>query len=296
MKQSEIPLVLDGAMGTELIKIELQLTLPEWSAIANETAPNLVRKIHSNYIKAGCDILTTNTFRTTPYIYKKMGLPKHKARSKAKHQIIQAIKLAKQSVSTNQRIAGSITSIEDCYHPNLFPGKNIFLQSTPYVLEWFQEEQVDIILFETIGNLDEIDCIINCIQNCDIPVWLGLILKDETHLLDGNSLKEAVRKIDQSPIELLLLNCNTIPVTLNSIPTLKSLWTKPWGVYPNLGATSPEIDGNMDQIVSDVTWNHFLNSIHKEKPYVIGACCGSSPRHIHQLKIKFHPKFVKSVQ
>ena len=67
----QMPLVLDGAMGTELLKLSLKLPLPLWSAIANEEHYKKVVEIHNNYIEAGCDIITTNTFRTTCRYYKK---------------------------------------------------------------------------------------------------------------------------------------------------------------------------------------------------------------------------------
>ena len=64
------PLLLDGAMGTELINRGISLPLPIWSADANLTHPEVVKGIHSDYIKAGADIITTNTFRTTPWTYR----------------------------------------------------------------------------------------------------------------------------------------------------------------------------------------------------------------------------------
>ena len=61
----QMPLVLDGAMGTELLKYGLKLSLPLWSAIANEKHYKKVVEIHKNYIESGCDVITTNTFRTS---------------------------------------------------------------------------------------------------------------------------------------------------------------------------------------------------------------------------------------
>ena len=64
-------LVLDGAMGTELLKLGLKLPLPLWSAIANEEHYKKVVEIHKNYIEGGCDVITTNTFRTSYRSYEK---------------------------------------------------------------------------------------------------------------------------------------------------------------------------------------------------------------------------------
>ena len=66
-------LIINGAMGTELMDKGVELPLPLWSAEANITAPEIVKGIHQNYIDAGADIITTNTFRTTTWSFRRAG-------------------------------------------------------------------------------------------------------------------------------------------------------------------------------------------------------------------------------
>lgn len=278
------PLILDGAMGTELLRLEIDLPLPLWSAVANDTDRECIFNIHKDYSHAGADVLITNTFRSTPYAYQKAGFSKRDALLKAKDNLKKAVSLAKQTVSGNQLIAGSIAPIEDCYSPELFPGETQFDYSIEPILRWFQESKVDIILFETMGNFREISCAIKSVINCNLPVWLSLIIKDETHLLDGHPLDDILDKLSTSSIEILLLNCNTIQLTMNAIQGLKQNWDKSWGVYPNMGIENPEPDGKINHIISDENWKKYLKEILIEKPDVIGACCGSSPKHIRIIK------------
>ena len=56
----ECPLVLDGAMGTELLRMGVELPLPLWSAVSNEACSDKVYNIHREYINAGANVLTTN--------------------------------------------------------------------------------------------------------------------------------------------------------------------------------------------------------------------------------------------
>ena len=72
--------LLDGAMGTELMRAGLDLSLPIWSGDVNLTHPEYVKKIHEAYLNAGADILTTNTFRTTPRAYINNGFTDYEAR------------------------------------------------------------------------------------------------------------------------------------------------------------------------------------------------------------------------
>ena len=76
--------ILDGAVGTELILKGETLPPHIWSANVNLHNPNLLLEIHKEYIQAGSDYITTNTFRTTTRAYKKTGLSDIKANQMAK--------------------------------------------------------------------------------------------------------------------------------------------------------------------------------------------------------------------
>ena len=115
-------MIMDGAMGTELLRMGVELPLPLWSAVANETCSDIVFKIHQKYVKAGADVLTTNSFRTTPYAYQKAGYSKNDAFLKSEKNLKKAVLSAKKGVTGAQLIAGSIAPIEDCYSPDMYPG------------------------------------------------------------------------------------------------------------------------------------------------------------------------------
>ena len=80
-------LLMDGAMGTELIREGLDLSLPLWSGDINLTHPGYVSKIHEEYVQAGADIVTTNTFRTSPRTYIHAGYSKLEARERARKSL-----------------------------------------------------------------------------------------------------------------------------------------------------------------------------------------------------------------
>ena len=78
-----IPLLLDGAMGTELQNRNVKIPLPLWTADANISHPDVVTNIHREYINAGADIITTNTFRSTSWTYRKTGLNDFQSQERA---------------------------------------------------------------------------------------------------------------------------------------------------------------------------------------------------------------------
>ena len=273
-------LIINGAMGTELMDQGIMLPLPLWSAQANTGEPQIVQNIHQKYVDAGADIITTNTFRTTTWSYRRAGYSPKRAQRKAKESLMKAIDLGR---SVNPKIlAGSITSINDCYEPDKFPGKSIAEDSYGETLEWFTEAGVEHIFLETMGHLEEIKIAIDASKNIS-ELYLSLIIKDKEHLLSGH-LIEDVFPIVNDKISCLMLNCNTIDITNRVLDSFINNWNSKWGVYPNLGLTKPEPDGKMIQKVDDDEFERTMISYIKKSPTIIGACCGSSPKHIRKIK------------
>ena len=273
-------LIINGAMGTELMDQGIMLPLPLWSAQANTGQPQIVQNIHQKYVDAGADIITTNTFRTTTWSYRRAEYSPKRAQRKAKESLMKAIDLGR---SVNPKIlAGSITSINDCYEPDKFPGKTIAEDSYGETLDWFTEAGVEHIFLETMGHLEEIKIAIDASKNIS-ELYLSLIIKDKEHLLSGH-LIEDVFPIVNDKISCLMLNCNTIDITNRVLDSFINNWNSKWGVYPNLGLTKPEPDGKMIQKVDDDEFERTMISYIKKSPTIIGACCGSSPKHIRKIK------------
>ena len=116
--------ILDGAMGSEFINKGIALPEHIWSSWVNLEAHEKVYNLHKDYINAGADYITTNTFRTTPRAYKKIGLSDSESEILAKTSLKTAVSIAQKAASENIQILGSIAPLEDCYRPDLFPGLN----------------------------------------------------------------------------------------------------------------------------------------------------------------------------
>ena len=280
MPANKHPLILDGALGTELMRRGLKLPLPLSSAEANITHQKDVISIHKDYVKAGADIITTNTFRSTTWTYRRAGFSNKRATERAKSSLMKAVESAYQS--NPSIIAGSITSIEDCYQPSLFPGKSVAEDSIGETLSWFKEAGVKIILFETMSHLEEIKIAVRMAADFKTK-WLSLILNNDKKLLSGHSLDD-VFKFSKSEVDCLLMNCNSFEKTNVSLSDFLNQWGSDWGVYPNLGITEPEPDGTMDIKISDKLFSENINNYIKKTPFIIGSCCGSSPIHTAMIK------------
>ena len=273
--------ILDGAIGSELIR--RGVTLPEhtWSADSNIKYPDIVGNIHREYVDAGADYITTNTFRTTPRAYKKTGnkMPE----SSAKSSLYKAVELAKYSACNSVQVIGSIAPLEDCYLPDLFPGKDVAISEFSKLGKWLTDAGVDILLFETMNSAKETEAAIISVQNSGLPIWISFVLKDDYHLLSGDCLIETLNLLKDSPIDTVLINCNPLDRSILAAENIVSNWPHKWGAYPNLGVGEPSSDG---YIIHYEKMDRFLSTLEKIialGPSVIGGCCGSSSYHISKL-------------
>ena len=282
--------ILDGAMGSELIRRGLELPEHIWSAGANLTNPELVLEIHKEYVDAGADYITSNTFRTTPRAYSKEGRRKEKgdgkqdAEKRAKESMKIAVEIAKEAAGDSVKVLGSIAPLEDCYFPELFPGKETAITEFHQLGEWFAAAGVDILILETMNSIAETEAGLIALQSFELPLWVSFVLKDDTHLLSGDKLVDALILIQNYPVEMPLLNCNPLHRTENALIHLAENWVGKWGLYPNLGIGEPSPGGRITEYESMGNFLAVMENAIEMGASVVGACCGSSPEHIKNLR------------
>ena len=133
-----------------------------------------------------------------------------------------------------------------------------------------------------MGNIKEINIALDLVANINKPIWVSLIMKTKDTLLDGTSIEETLKLIDSYDIDLLLINCNNIDLTIKISKNVQSIRGLDIGLYPNLGFE--EYNNSFNDIIDDENLKKHIKSILNLKPAVIGLCCGSNPSHIKLLK------------
>jgi len=272
--------ILDGAMGSELIKKGELLPNHIWSADSNIKNPELVYQIHQNYVDAGSTYITTNTFRTTPRAYQKTGLSESDSIEIARESLRMAARMAKKARNDKVKVLGSIAPLEDCYKPELFPGEDIAKTEFNQTGKWLVEEGADIFLIETMNSISETKACLESILEFNLPVWVSFVLKNSEELLSREKLIDAILMIGDYDVDCFLLNCNPLDKTSKAMEIVSENWKGEWGIYPNLGIGEPSPDGIISDIHSD---KEFLSIIDRAKELgtsILGGCCGSDINHI----------------
>ena len=266
-------------MGSELISRGEIFPKYIWSAHSNLHNPNLVYKIHRDNVLSGACIIIANTFRTTPRSYIKTGLTKEHAVNEANKSLNAAILLAKKAASNSIMVLGSIAPLEDCYHPELFPGEQIALNEYYQLGKWIQDAGADGIILETMNSVIETKTALLALKNINLPIYVSFYLTDSLHLASGEHINSTLSMLEEFAVEAVLLNCIPINITLAAVENLVNNWKGYWGVYPNLGKGTPSPDGVINNIYSDKVFISLMDKIILLGGHFVGGCCGSSAHH-----------------
>jgi len=279
---SQAILILDGAMGTELERRGYKTRLPLWSAQALLDAPELVLQIHKDYIEAGADIITTNTFRTNPYTVKKSGLKISDARKLTEI----ACNLAKMARGNSKvAIAGSVAPIEDCFRPDLYPGDQLAEKDHYEHIKNLKQGGVDFILAETMISIKEAQIVLRQAERLNMKAMVSFALNKDGNILNGDNLFEAFDCLKQyrNVLQALLINCTTLNVIRKVIDDLLFRFRRtdwPIGVYPNFG---PPRKGKFTEYLTPNKFAQAMLRLKNKGVKILGGCCGTQPAHIAAL-------------
>ena len=277
-------LLLDGAMGTELERRGIDTRLPLWSARALMTSPATVRQIHRDYLAAGADIITTNTFRTTARTLGRAGYPATSAAELTALAVTLAREARDATGSANALIAGSIAPLEDCYSPWLMPDPGIARAEHAAQARQLAAAGVDLILVETMPTITEAVAAATAAAATGMPLVVGFTCRPNAgggvEILDGSSLAAAVTALQALPVVALLVNCAAPPVIQAGVVALRAATDRTIGAYANLGEAEPVIGWTSASHVAGDTYAQAALGWLAAGATIVGGCCGTTIEHI----------------
>jgi len=277
LNKKKRPLLLDGAMGALLQSRNLSTDEHLWSSIFNISAPDDVLELHKEYIRAGADIITTNTFRTNPAAVKLSSLGLN-----SENLVKTAVQLASQaSEGTDVLIAGSNAPAEDCYQREVtLPIREVEYNHSKHI-ELLWEAGVDFILNETHGHLFEIEFVSKFCERNNLPFIISIYFDVHLKLLSGEPLKAAIETaLAYSP---LAIGFNCIhPETFAKFKKRREFPFN-WGFYFNCGGE----DITREPISCSIYPEDYIAQIKPlidNNTVIIGSCCGSTPEHTKTIR------------
>ncbi|HER25891.1 MAG TPA: homocysteine S-methyltransferase family protein, partial [Rhodospirillales bacterium] len=202
--------ILDGGTGRQLKRIGAPFRQPEWSALALMESPEHVLQVHQDFIDAGADIITTNSYAVVPF-----HIGPERFHNQAADLLQRAGRLAvqgKQSAGRPVTVAAGIPPLFGSYAPNSFdPVKAIPM------LHLFRDNLLpygDLVLAETLSCTAEISAFQEVFADCGKAVWVSLSLDDDNpesgapKLRSGEPLELALEVAQRHTLDAILFNCS----------------------------------------------------------------------------------------
>ena len=274
------PILLDGATGTELHRRGVSTELPLWSAAALITAPEVLRQIHTNYLAAGAELLTANTFRTHA-----RNLSDAHMADRAGELTRRAVEIARSAADGGAWVAGSHAPLEDCYSPELVPSDKVLVREHQQMATDLADAGVDAILVETQNTIREAVAATRAASSTGLPVLTSFVCGTDGKLLSGETITAAVESVLSFRPAALLTNCVAADDALAMLLELQaSAAGIPCGVYANVGRPDP-VEGWVN--TASVDPGPYARNARQwldAGAMLIGGCCGTTPAHIRRLR------------
>ena len=273
-------LVADGAMGTMLYArgVFLNRSFDE----LNLSAPDLVRGIHQDYIKAGAEILETNTFGANRVRLSAFGMAE-----KLKDINRAGVRLAREAARETAFVAGAVgplgVRIEPLGPTSFAEARAVFREQVDALVE----AGVDVLIFETFGNLDELREAVLAGRDSigdAVPIIAQVTIDDFGHLPGGADPETFTREMDSWPVDAIGLNCSVGPkATLETIERMLAVSSKPMSAMPNAGLPM-RVEGRNIYLCSPEYMAQYARRMLWAGVKIVGGCCGTTPDHIKLIR------------
>ncbi len=274
------PLLLDGAIGTELNRRGVDTRLPLWSTWALLEAPEVLAAIHRDYVTAGAEILTTNTFRTH-----RRSLQKADLGSRAADLTARAVSIARQAADERPGVwvAGSVAPLEDCYEPESVPDDRALEDEHREIVAHLHQAGVDLLLVETMNSIREAVAATEAALETGLPTIVGVVCGREPFLLSGEPVGEAASVLSSLGPAAIVVNCTPTPDIHISLQEVMCSTDLPTGAYGNVGYADEEQGWVNTDSVEPIAYARHAAGWLQMGARLVGSCCGTGPAHTAEL-------------
>ena len=272
--KSKQRLIFDGAFGTMLQQKGLKSgEIPEE---VNFTNPQWIREIHQAYLKAGAQVLTTNTFGANRY---KLAHASHSVAQSVKQALDLA--LAVRGEKENIFVAQDLGPIGQLLAPS---GNLSFDEAYDMYKEQVLagEERADLFILETISDLHELKAAVLAVkENSNLPIFCTMTFEKNGRTFNGTSLESLVLVAQGLGVDAVGINCSYGPEELLPLmERLAQISQLPLMIQPNAGLPDPQ-SGAYSLTAED--YGAHMVQFARLGVQILGGCCGTTPEYIQNM-------------
>ena len=282
------PVIIDGGTGTELERAGVPMDDKVWSGRAVLSHPAAVQQTHETFIRAGAEVIITNTFAAARHMLEPGGLGDY-----VREINLNAVKLARQARDLAARnpvaIAGSICEWAPTDDPGWHRPEAVGSSSREQA-EILAEAGVDLIALEMCEQIEFSIAAIEAALEIGLPLWIGMSARKfrgcetlsvfDDAALDFDSLAKA---LSGYPSMMMNIMHTPVPDIEEAIGIVRRYWDGPVGIYPESGYfTMP--NWQFVDIIEPSELTKIAQQWVNGGVRMVGGCCGLGPEHIAALR------------
>jgi len=282
-------IILDGGTGTDIQSRGVPMAGETWCAEANLTHPAVVRCVHEDYIEAGAEIVTANTYATSPLLFNALGRDDDMIRIDK-----EAVKIARDAAQGRAAVAGSFSVMRPMDQG---------VDRVKKYREWSETDAralmrrkahsmadagVDLIMMEMMRDADYSLWATEAAVATGLPVWVGISTEpDKDGKLTGFArpdwpLPDIVKALAGAGADVISI-MHTLPNhTGDALKIVRETWGGPLGAYPESGFFKMP-DWQFVDIIEPTALVTYARDWQKTGASIFGGCCGTNPQHIKAL-------------
>jgi methionine synthase / methylenetetrahydrofolate reductase(NADPH) len=271
-------LVCDGAMGTMLYAkgVFINRCFDSLNIMSADT----VTEIHQDYVRAGADVLETNTFGANRIKLRSFGL------GDRVHEInVEGARIARKAARDQAYVAGAIGPLGVRIEPW---GKMGTDEAESYFREQAQalvEGGVDLFVLETFRDLNEMGAAIAAVRSVSsLPIVAQMTIEDDGNSLDGTPPEQFAPEMEGRGADVIGVNCSIGPAhMLETVERMAAVTRARLSAQPNAGRPR-DIEGRNIYLSSPEYMASYARRFAQHGVRLVGGCCGTTPEHIRQMK------------
>ena len=276
-------LLVDGGTGSELRRRGVALDAAAWSGLAPLTHYELLRAIHSDYIAAGADVVTTNTFATARFVLAAAG--RDAELTTINVRAVAAAREAREASGRDVAIAGSISCLPPRFDVHAYPSERAESAAYRELAETLAEAGVDLLVLEMMQETRHAPLACAAARSVGLPFWLGVSCRHgaggalvgfDFPLVPLTTCLDAL--LPFAPAAVAVMH-SPVAAVLPALAAIRERWPGPLGAYPEIGDGDPANPHS----VSATGFAAHAREWHAAGARILGGCCGTTPDHIRAL-------------
>jgi homocysteine S-methyltransferase len=243
------------------------------------TQPEIVREVHKDYVKAGAQVLETNSYGANRAKLSAFGLEDQVAAINRR-----AAELAREAAGDDRYVGGAVGPLGlrlEPYGPTSFDeALSMFSEQVSGLVEG----GADLIVLETFSDLLEIEQALAAVRSvCELPVVAQMTIGEDGATPYGAPPELLARKLDAWGADIIGLNCSVGPAKiLEAVEAMRAVTRRPLAAQPNAGLPR-EVQGRQIYLSSPDYHAKYAKRLVQSGVRFLGGCCGTTPEHIGRM-------------